>query len=333
MAVATKLRTFSGIKPTGVAHLGNYLGAMKRWADEQDRYDNVYCVVDLHGMTEPFDPEELRRDTRGMFASLLAVGLDPERCILFVQSHVTAHAELCWILNCITPLGWLERMTQFKDKSLKQKDRERISTGLLDYPVLMAGDILLYDAQLVPVGDDQKQHVELSRDIAQRFNRLFGETFVVPEPVIQEVGARIMGLDDPSAKMSKSDDAPNRSIFMTDDAEAIRRKIARATTDSQREIRFDPGRPGLFNLLTIYRLLSGETPEAIERRFEGKGYAELKRELGDLVVDSWSPVQARYRQVLADPAQLDALMARGAERARATADPVLARVKRAVGLA
>ncbi|HEY3082660.1 MAG TPA: tryptophan--tRNA ligase [Chloroflexota bacterium] len=333
MAVATKLRTFSGIKPTGVAHLGNYLGAMKRWADEQDRYDNIYCVVDLHGMTEPFDPEELRRDTRGMFASLLAVGLDPERSILFVQSHVTAHAELCWILNCVTPLGWLERMTQFKDKSQKQKDRERISTGLLDYPVLMAGDILLYDAQVVPVGDDQKQHVELSRDIAQRFNHLFGEILVVPRPVIQEAGARIMGLDDPTAKMSKSDDAPGRSIFLTDDAETIRRKIARATTDSQREIRFDPSRPGIFNLLTIYQLLSGEAPETIERRFEGKGYGEFKRDLGELVVEKWSPVQERYRQMLAEPDRLDALMARGAERARAIADPVLARVKRAVGLA
>jgi tryptophanyl-tRNA synthetase len=333
MAVATKPRTFSGIKPTGVAHLGNYLGAMKRWAEEQDRYDNIYCVVDLHGMTEPFDPEELRRDTRGMFASLLAVGLDPERCVLFVQSHVSAHAELSWILNCVIPIGWLERMTQYKDKSQKQKDRERISVGLFDYPVLMAADILLYDAHLVPVGDDQKQHVELARDIAERFNRLFGETFVVPRPVIQETGARIMGLDDPTQKMSKSDDAPNRSIFLTDDPETIRRKIARATTDSLREIRFDPSRLGISNLLTIYQLLAGEAPTAIERRFEGKGYSEFKRDLGELVVEKWSPVQERYRHVLAEADRLDALMARGAERARAIADPVLARVKRAVGLA
>jgi tryptophanyl-tRNA synthetase len=333
MSVATKLRVFSGIKPTGVATLGNYLGAMKRWSDEQDRYDNIYCVVDLHGMTEPFEPEELRRDTRGMFAALLAVGLDPMRCILFVQSHVPAHAELCWILNCVTPMGWLERMTQYKDKSAKQKDGERISTGLFDYPVLMAADIVLYDANDVPVGDDQKQHVELARNIAERFNRLFGETFVVPRPVIQEAGARIMGLDDPTQKMSKSDDAPNRSIYLTDDADTIRRKVSRATTDSQREIVFDSARPGIFNLLTIYQLFSEESRETIEQRYEGKGYGDFKRDLGDLVVEKWSPVQARYRELLDDPAQLDQLMARGAEQAKAIAEPILTRAKRAVGLA
>ncbi len=328
-----KKRTFSGIKPTGDPHLGNYLGAMKRWADEQDRFDNIYCVVDLHGMTEPYDPPELRKYTRGMFASLLAVGLDPEKSILFVQSHVTAHAELCWILNCVTPMGWLERMTQFKDKSQKQGDRERISTGLFDYPVLMAADIVLYDAQVVPVGEDQKQHVELCRDVAQRFNRLFGETLVVPEPLIQEEGARIMALDDPTAKMSKSDDAPNRSIFLIDEPDVIRRKISRATTDSSREIRFDPSRPGIYNLLTIYRLLSGEEPATIEARYEGKGYGELKRDLAELVVEKLAPIRERYTELMADPDQLDALMARGADRARAIADPVLARVKRAVGLA
>jgi tryptophanyl-tRNA synthetase len=326
-------RTFSGIKPTGDPHLGNYLGAMKRWADEQDQFDNIYCVVDLHGMTEPYKPDELRHLTRGMFASLLAVGLDPERCILFVQSHVPAHAELCWILNCVTPIGWLERMTQFKDKSQKQSDRERISTGLLDYPVLMAADIVLYDAHLVPVGDDQKQHVELSRDIARRFNNLFGETLVVPEPVIQAEGARIMGLDDPTKKMSKSDDAPNRSVYLIDEPDVIRRKIARATTDSQREIRFDPNRPGIFNLLTIYRLLSGEAPAAIEARYEGKGYGDFKRDLGELVVEKVAPIRERYSELMADTAQLDALMARGAERAHAIAHPVLARVKKAAGLA
>jgi len=328
-----KKRTFSGIKPTGDPHLGNYLGAMKRWADEQDRFDNIYCVVDLHGMTEPYDPPELRKYTRGMFASLLAVGLDPEKSILFVQSHVTAHAELCWILNCVTPMGWLERMTQFKDKSQKQGDRERISTGLFDYPVLMAADIVLYDAQVVPVGEDQKQHVELCRDVAQRFNRLFGETLIVPEPLIQEEGARIMALDDPTAKMSKSDDAPNRSIFLIDEPDVIRRKISRATTDSSREIRFDPSRPGIYNLLTIYRLLSGEEPATIEARYEGKGYGELKRDLAELVVEKLAPIRERYTELMADPDQLDALMARGADRARAIADPVLARVKRAVGLA
>lgn len=329
----SKQRTFSGIKPTGVAHLGNYLGALKRWSDDQDRYDNIYCVVDLHGMTEPFEPKVLRADTRGMFATLLAVGLDPERCILFCQSHVPAHAELAWVLNCITPIGWLEKMTQFKDKSQKQTDGARISTGLLDYPVLMAADILLYDANDVPVGDDQKQHVELCRNIANRFNHLFGETFVVPRPVIQETGARIMGLDDPTKKMSKSDDAPGRSIFLTDTPEQIRRKVNRATTDSEREIRYDPARPGIYNLLTIYQLLGGEPMETIEARYEGKGYGDFKRDLGDLVVEKWAPVQARYREVAEDESALDRQMARGAARAQAIAGPVLERVKRAVGLA
>jgi tryptophanyl-tRNA synthetase len=332
MAVATKARTFSGIQPTGDPHIGNYLGAMKRWADEQDRFDNIYCVVDLHSMTVPFDPAILRERTRGMFASLLAAGLDPERCILFVQSHVPAHAELSWILNCTTPLGWLERMTQFKDKAQRQADRERISAGLLDYPVLMAADIVLYDANVVPVGDDQKQHVELCRDIAQRFNRIFGETLVVPEPKIQEVGARIMALDDPTRKMSKSDDAPNRLIYMTDQPDVIRRKVSRATTDSEREIRFDPGRPGIYNLLTIYKLLSEETIETIEARYEGKGYGDFKRDLGDLVVEKVAPFRQRHAELMAEPEQLDRLMARGAERASSIAGPVLARVKRAVGL-
>lgn len=332
MAVAAKPRTFSGIKPTGLPQLGNYLGAMKRWADEQDEFDNIYCVVDLHGMTEPYDAAELRLHTRAMFASLLAVGLDPERSILFVQSHVTAHAELAWILNCVTPIGWLERMTQFKDKSQKQSDRTRISAGLLDYPVLMAADIILYDANVVPVGDDQKQHVELCRDIAQRFNNQFGETFVIPEPLIQAEGARIMGLDDPTVKMSKSDEAPGRSISLYDEPDVIRRKVARATTDSLREIRFDPNRPGIFNLLTIYRLLSGEAPETIEARYEARGYAEFKRDLGDLVVEKLAPLRERYQGIMADPAGLDAVMKRGADRARAIADPVLSRVKRAAGL-
>ena len=328
-----KPRTFSGIKPTGDPHLGNYLGAIKRWAEGQDQYDNIYCVVDLHGMTEPYRADDLRHLTRGMFASLLAAGLDPEKSVLFVQSHVPAHAELAWILNCITPMGWLERMTQFKDKSQKQTDRERISAGLFDYPVLMAADIILYDANLVPVGEDQKQHVELSRDIARRFNNLFGETFVIPEPQIQAEGARIMGLDDASKKMSKSDEAPNRTVFLIDEPDVIRRKVARATTDSQREIRFDPSRPGIFNLLTIYQLLSGETPATIEGRYEGKGYGDFKRDLGELIVDKVAPFQARYKELMADKALLDREMARGAERARAIADPVLVRAKKAAGLA
>ncbi len=331
--MTARRRTFSGIKPTGVAHLGNYLGAMKRWVDEQDLHENIYCVVDLHGMTEPFEPAAFLEERRRLFATLLAVGLDPARCILFVQSHVPEHAELCWVLNCVTPIGWLQRMTQFKDKSLRQRDREMISTGLLDYPVLMAADILLYDAHLVPVGDDQKQHVELTRDIAMRFNRLFGETFVIPEPVIQESGARIMGLDDPTKKMSKSDDAPNRSIFLTDDAEVIRRKVMRAATDSGREVRLDEARPGIHNLVTIYHLVTQESVASIERRYEGQGYGTFKRDLGDAIVAQLEPIQRRFRELEADPAMLDREMRRGAERAREVAGPVMERVRRVTGLA
>jgi tryptophanyl-tRNA synthetase len=333
MAIATKLRTFSGIKPTGEIHLGNYLGAVKRWADEQDRFDNVYCVVDLHAMTVPFDPTYLRKMRRELFTVLLAAGLDTRRSIVFMQADVRAHAELCWILNCITPIGWLERMTQYKDKVHKLGEGASISTGLLDYPVLMAGDILLYDAQVVPVGDDQKQHVELARNIAQRFNHMFGETFVVPEPLIQEEGARIMGLDDPTQKMSKSDEAPNRTVYLLDEPETIRKKIARATTDSQRDIVFDSSRPGLFNLLTIYQVLSGEEPREIERRFEGKGYGDLKRDLAEVVIAALDPVRRRYNELAAQPDHIDAQIAEGAARAAAIAEPKLAEVKRAVGLA
>ncbi|MBM4418614.1 MAG: tryptophan--tRNA ligase [Chloroflexi bacterium] len=331
--MTVRQRTFSGIKPTGVAHLGNYLGAMKRWVDEQDLHENIYCVVDLHGMTEPFDPATFLEERRRLFATLLAVGLDPARCILFVQSHVPEHAELCWVLNCVTPIGWLQRMTQFKDKSLRQRDREMISAGLLDYPVLMAADILLYDARLVPVGDDQKQHVELTRDIAMRFNRLFGETFVIPEPVIQEAGARIMGLDDPTKKMSKSDDASNRSIFLTDDPDVIRRKVMRAATDSGREVCLDETRPGIHNLVTIYHLVTQESIADIERRYEGQGYGTFKRDLGDAIVAQLEPIQRRFREFEGDPAMLDREMRRGAERAREVAGPVMERVRRVTGLA
>jgi tryptophanyl-tRNA synthetase len=332
MAVATKLRTFSGIKPTGEIHLGNYLGAVKRWVDDQDRFDNVYCVVDLHAMTVPFDRDELRRMRRELFTILLAAGLDTERSIVFMQADVRAHAELCWLLNCITPIGWLERMTQYKDRVQKLRPGESVSTGLLDYPVLMAGDILLYDAQVVPVGDDQKQHVELARNIAERFNHLFGETFVAPEPLIQPEGARIMGLDDPTVKMSKSDEAPNRTIYLLDEPETIRRKIARATTDSQRDVRFDPRRPGIYNLLTIHQILSGEVPSELERRYEGKGYGDFKRDLAEVVVAALEPIRRRFDELSADPGFVDGKIAEGAARAAAIAEPKLAQVKRAVGL-
>lgn len=327
-----RLKTFSGVKPSGGLHLGNYLGAIKRWVDDQDVYENVFCIVDLHAITVPQDPVALRQQTREVAAFYIASGLDPARTIVFVQSHVSAHAELGWVLNCITPMGWLERMTQFKDKAAREGDnRERISTGLFDYPVLMASDILLYDANLVPVGDDQKQHVELTRDIAERVNRLYGDILVVPKPLIAETGARIMGLADPSKKMSKSDNLPGQAIGIFDKPEDIRKAIMRATTDSERTIVFDTNRPGLYNLLTIYQVLSGETREQIETRFEGKGYGDLKRTLADAVLDTLSPIQARCNSLL-NSSDLDDLLRDGADRARVIADRTFSRVCTAMGL-
>jgi len=327
-----RLKTFSGVKPSGGLHLGNYLGAIKRWVDDQDVYENVFCIVDLHAITVPQDPVALRQQTREVAAFYIAAGLDPARTIVFVQSHVSAHAELGWVLNCITPMGWLERMTQFKDKAAREGDnRERISTGLFDYPVLMASDILLYDANLVPVGDDQKQHVELTRDIAERVNRLYGDILVVPKPLIAETGARIMGLADPSKKMSKSDNLPGQAIGIFDKPEDIRKAIMRATTDSERTIVFDTNRPGLYNLLTIYQVLSGEAREQIETRFEGKGYGDLKRTIADAVLDTLSPIQARCNSLL-NSSDLDDLLRDGADRARVIADRTFNRVCTAMGL-
>ncbi len=292
-------RVLSGVKPSGSPHLGNYLGAIKRWVDAQDDYDNFFCVVDLHAITEEQDPANMARLTREVAGLYFAAGIDPAKSTVFVQSHVPAHAELGWLLNCITPMGWLERMTQYKDKSAKQGDnRERISMGLFNYPVLMAADILLYGAHYVPVGDDQRQHVELTRDVAERFNRLFGDTLVVPRALIGESGARIMGLNDPSKKMSKSDDIPGQAIGVFDDPATIRKAIMRATTDSGREIVFDESRAGVYNLLSIYEVLSGESRTEIERRFEGKGYGDFKKALADLVLDALSPIQRRYQELM-----------------------------------
>ncbi|HET9111514.1 MAG TPA: tryptophan--tRNA ligase [Ktedonobacterales bacterium] len=322
-------RVFSGIQPSGAPHLGNYLGAIRHWVAEQDVFDNIYCVVDLHAITVPQDPKELRENVRQLAATLLACGLDPERSALFVQSHNHEHAELAWLLNCVTPMGWLNRMTQFKAKA--GDDRESVSAGLFDYPVLMAADILLYQADAVPVGDDQRQHVELTRDIANSFNARFGETFVEPRALIREVGARIMSLDDPAKKMSKSG-ADASYIALLDKPEVIRKKIARATTDSQRTIIFDESRPGVFNLLTIYQLLVGQTSEQIEADFDGKGYKEFKAALTDALVAALEPIQRRYDQLVADPAELDRLLAAGADRVRPIAQATLAQVMRRMGL-
>ncbi|MFC1847518.1 tryptophan--tRNA ligase [Chloroflexota bacterium] len=325
-----KSRVFSGIQPTGDIHIGNYLGAITQWVKEQDKFDNIFCIVDLHAITVPQDPNVLKAKVREVTGLLLAAGIDPKRSIVFLQSHISAHAELTWILNCFFPMGWMQRMTQFKEKSQKQK--EQVSVGLFDYPALMASDILLYDTDVVPVGDDQKQHVELARDIAQRFNSIYGETFKLPEPLIPEVGARIMGLDDPTKKMSKSETASSHAINLLDPPDVIQGKILRATTDSQREIRFDENRPGIYNLLVIYELFTGKSRKDIEAHFADKGYAALKKELGEVVVEELRPLQTRYSELIADPSYIDSLFTEGANRARPLAGKTLASVKERVGL-
>lgn len=325
---------FSGIQPTGNIHLGNYLGAVRNWVREQAEKVNYFCIVDLHSLTVPQDPDNLRFQTRSLAALYLACGIDPEVSTIFIQSHVTAHAEGCWLLNCITPLGWLQRMTQFKDKSAKQ---ESVLTGLLDYPVLMAGDIIFYDADEVPVGEDQKQHVELARDIAQRFNALYEtDFFVVPQPVISKVGARVMGLDDPTAKMSKSlSDKRGHAIRLLDEPDEIMYSFKRAVTDSGREIRFsdEPERAGVNNLLGIYQAITGKDKTAVEADFAGaRGYGDLKVGVAELVIETLRPIQARYKELMDDAAELDRLLAHGAQQARAVSQPKVDEMKRIMGL-
>ncbi|MGI8915291.1 MAG: tryptophan--tRNA ligase [Chloroflexota bacterium] len=324
-------RVLSGIQPSGELTLGNYLGALRRWVTMQDEYENYFCIVDLHALTKPQDPQELRRRTRDLVALYLAAGLDTQKSVIFVQSHVSAHSELAWLLNCFTPMGWLERMTQYKDNIAKGSG-ERISAGLFDYPALMAADILLYQAHLVPVGDDQRQHVELTRDVAMRFNHRFGDTFVLPEPLIGEAGARIMSLTDPTQKMSKSDDDPNGTIALLDPPDLVRRKIMRAKTDSGSEATFDPSRPGITNLLEIYQTLTNESQEHVEAHFVGRGYGEVKRETADLVVAALEPLQQGHRRYVDDPAELDRQLQLGRDRAAAVAEPTLRDVQEKIGL-
>jgi len=319
---------FSGVQPSGNLHIGNYLGAIRRWVASQDRRENIFCVVDLHAITVPQDPATLHHKIREVAALYIACGIDPERSAIFVQSHIPAHSELAWILNCVTPMGWMRRMTQFKEKSAEAK--EEVSVGLFDYPALMAADILLYHTNLVPVGEDQRQHVELTRDIAIRFNGLFGETFTIPEAEIAQVGARIMSLTEPTKKMAKS--AGTGTIDLLDPPDVIRQKIARAKTDPLREIVFDPNRPGVYNLLVIYELLSGQSRTEIEAHFAGKGYAELKRELADLVIESLRPIQERYEQIMSDPAWLAGVLSRSVARLEPIAQQTLADVKAKMGL-
>ncbi|MBI2906850.1 MAG: tryptophan--tRNA ligase [Chloroflexi bacterium] len=321
-------RAFSGIQPTGNLHIGNYLGAIRQWVALQVEFESIFCVVDLHAITVPQDPRVLKGKIRETAGILFASGIDPKT--VFVQSHICAHAELAWILNCNIPMGWLNRMTQFKEKS--QRQRERVMAGLFDYPALMAADILLYETDIVPVGEDQKQHVELARDVAQVFNATYGLTFKIPEPLIPEAGARIMGLDDPGKKMSKSEDRPGHAIYLLDPPDAIRAKIMHATTDSLRDVRFEESRPGIYNLLVIYEAFSGLSRPDIEARFEGRGYADFKRELAEVVIAGLNPLQSRYQEVTADPAFLDSQLAEGGNRVRPLAEKALRLAKERMGL-
>jgi tryptophanyl-tRNA synthetase len=328
--ISKRPRILSGIQPSGRLTIGNYLGAIQQWVAGQAEQDNFICVVDLHAITVPQDPQTLRDLIRDAAAVLLASGIDPHQSTLFVQSHVRAHAEGCWILNCVTPVGWLERMTQYKAKSASQ---ESVGVGLLDYPVLQAADILLYDTDEVPVGEDQKQHVELTRDIAQRFNHLYGETFRLPRPVIRASGGRIVAFNDPTAKMSKSDMTRGHAIRLTDTPDEINYVIRRAVTDPGREIVFSqaPEKAGVNNLLQIYELLTGMSRAQIEQRFAGQTYGSLKQAVAEVIVEASRPIRERYQQIMADPAELDRTLALGAERARAVAEPKIAQVKQRVG--
>ncbi len=324
-------RVFSGIQPTHGLHLGNYLGAIRHWVRLQDAHECIYCIVDQHALTTLHDAREMRSNTREVAAALLACGIDPERSILFVQSNVPAHAQLAWVLNCVTPLGWLNRMTQFKEKA--GKHRENAPVGLYAYPVLQAADILAYKATLVPVGEDQKQHLELSRDIAGAFNRKFGiEYFPLPEPMIAGEATRVMSLRDGTRKMSKSDASDMSRINLTDDAATIARKIQRAKSDSILGIWYDPEkRPEASNLLTIYAALADRPRAEVEAEFREAPFAEFKKRLAELAVEKLSAINARMRELMADPAEIDRILRFGAERARAIADPILEEVYDLVG--
>lgn len=326
-----KKRIFSGVQPSGQLHIGNYLGAVKRWVELQDEYETFFCIVDLHAITVPQDPAVLKQKIREIAAWYIASGIDVNKSKVFVQSHVCEHSELAWILNCHTPMGWLERMTQFKDKS-KKENKERVSVGLFDYPVLMAADILLYNTDVVPVGDDQKQHVELTRDIAIRFNNTYGDTFKVPQPLIAKMGARIMGLDDPLIKMSKSNKGKWHAINLNDSPDEIIEKVKRAATDSEREIKFDVNRPAVYNLLSIYKLFSGLEESEIENRYIGKGYADFKKDLATVVIDGLRLIQDKYKEILSDNTYLDSVLADGANSSRLIAQEILQKVKVKVGL-
>jgi tryptophanyl-tRNA synthetase len=329
---ARRPRVLSGIQPTADSfHLGNYLGAVRQWVALQEDHDAFYFIPDLHAITVDHDPATLAARTRNAAAQLLALGLDPERCTIFVQSHLPQHSQLTWVLDCYTGFGEASRMTQFKDKAAKQ-GADRATVGLFSYPVLMAADILLYQADRVPVGEDQRQHLELTRNLAQRFNQRFGETFTVPEPFIPAGAAKIQDLQDPTVKMSKSASTPGGIVELLDDPKRIAKKIRSAVTDNEREIRYDPeAKPGIANLLTIYSALTDRKVAEIEAEYAGKGYGDLKKDLAEVVADFVAPLRERVQQYLGDPAELDRVLARGATRAGEVAGATLAAVHERIG--
>jgi tryptophanyl-tRNA synthetase len=324
-----KTRVFSGMQPTGNLHIGNYLGALKNWVRIQSDYECIFCIVDLHAVTVYQDPAELRAKIIEIAALYLAAGIDSKQCSIMVQSAVPAHAELAWMLTCVTPVGWLERMTQYKTKAAKQ---ESVGDGILQYPVLMAADIMLYQAGIVPVGEDQAQHLELTRDIAQRFNSLYGDTFVVPNTSLPTVGARVMGLDDPTQKMSKSTAAAGHAVALLDEPAKIKKTIMRATTDSNPHVDFDTGGPGVLNLLSIYQAFDGATDEQMRAKFSGMRYGDLKKQVAEMVIAHLEPFQERYREITADPAYLAAILRDGAERVAPIANDTVSTVKQRMGL-
>ena len=327
----TKKRVLSGIQPTSQVHLGNYLGALKRWVSEQDNKENYFCIVDLHAITVYQDPAALNRSSRELLAVYLAAGLDPKRCTIFLQSHVHQHTEAAWLLNCVTPLGWLNKMTQFKDKSQK---KESVAAGLFTYPVLMAADILLYQPDEVPVGEDQKQHVELARNIAERFNHLYGQTFKVPEPTIPQVAARVMGLDDPTKKMSKSSGAAGHAVFLADSPDVILKAFQRCVTDSGKEICFSdaPEKAGVNNLLSIYQAITGLSQAAIEQDFAtARGYGDLKKKVAEVVIAELAPIREKFTEYMQDQAELLRMFKQGAEAASVLAEKTVTDIKEKMG--
>ena len=327
----SKKRILSGIQATGKLTLGNYLGALNNWVKMQEEYECYYMIADLHTLTVRREPEELKRNTLNLIAMYVAAGLDPEKNTIFIQSHVPAHSELSWILGCYTYMGELNRMTQYKDKSAKHADN--INSGLFTYPVLMAADILVYNAHYVPVGEDQRQHLELTRDIGERFNSIYGETFVIPQGYTKTEGARIMGLQNPEAKMSKSSTNPNDVIFLEDEPEVIMKKFKKAVTDSEVIVKYNPEtKPGISNLIEIYSVVTGKTREDVEKEFEGQGYGTFKETVGKAVVEKLAPVQAKYKELIENPEYLEAIYRKGDKKAAKIANSTIAEVKEKVGL-